>query len=279
MNPDRHTYEYDVDTTSHTAPATVIRFVGERKRVLELGCGPGSITKILAIEKHCTVTGADLDEESIKRVAPFCDSVFKVNLNDEDWSDQIKSSGSFDVVVAADVLEHLYDPALTLSTMTRFINKDGYIVISLPHVGHSAILGCLLKGDFSYRDWGLLDKTHIRFFCLKNIEELFFKAKLKIVDFYYVRKPAEDTEFAGEWATLSPQARTVLRSSPHADIYQVVLKAIPVERPGINLPLSTSNILKIKVGRLDRIKSQLISRLSPRAKKRIRQVLIKLKIS
>ena len=53
----RHNYEYDVDVQLNTAPANVIRMVGHNKRLLEIGCGPGSITKILAEKNRCKVIG------------------------------------------------------------------------------------------------------------------------------------------------------------------------------------------------------------------------------
>ena len=57
MKNKRHNYEYDVDVASETAPANVVRMVGHNKQVLEIGCGPGSITKILAPQNNGKVTG------------------------------------------------------------------------------------------------------------------------------------------------------------------------------------------------------------------------------
>jgi 2-polyprenyl-3-methyl-5-hydroxy-6-metoxy-1,4-benzoquinol methylase len=164
MSEERHNYEYDVDTSSETAPANVVRMVGHGKRVLEVGCGPGSITRILAEQSQCRVTGFELDPEAIKKVRPFCEVVIQADLNSEEWPHLIDDSEQFDVVVAADVLEHLYDPWTTLKRMVQFISPNGYLVISLPHIGHAAVMGCMIDGDFNYRDWGLLDRTHIRFF-------------------------------------------------------------------------------------------------------------------
>jgi 2-polyprenyl-3-methyl-5-hydroxy-6-metoxy-1,4-benzoquinol methylase len=237
MKDERHNYEYEVDTASETAPANVVRMVGQNKRVVEIGCGPGSITKILATQGQNKVTGLELDSEAIAIAKSFCDKIFQADLNSTDWPRLLDDYERFDVAVAADVLEHLYDPWTALQRMVSLIKPDGYLVISLPHVGHAAILGCIMNGDFEYRDWGLLDRTHIRFFCLKNIEDLFTQANLKIIEASYVTKPPEETEFSASWDRLSSEVQDTLMSSKHSEVYQVVVKAVPVDSAGEAVPL------------------------------------------
>jgi len=237
---ERHKYEYEVDTSSETAAANVVRMVGQNKRALELGCGPGSITKILAERGGCRVTGIELDRDAIERVKPYCEVVMQADLNSDQWPLLLTNSGKFDVVLAADVLEHLYDPWSALKRMVAFINESGCLVLSLPHVGHAAIMSCLYNGDFGYRDWGLLDRTHIRFFGLKNIEDLFAQAALKVIDVKYINARPEQTEFAESWARLSPQTQQVFASTPHANVYQVVVKAVPISYPGEPRPIALS---------------------------------------
>ncbi|MDR2213760.1 MAG: class I SAM-dependent methyltransferase [Pseudomonadales bacterium] len=259
MKEGRHNYEYDVNTNSDSAAANVVRFVGNGKRVLELGCGPGSITKILAAQGQCMVTGMEFDSAAIEKATPFCQTILQADLNAEDWPRLLDEMDRFDVVVAADVLEHLYNPWRTLEQMAHLINESGYLVISLPHIGHAAVMACLMSGDFEYRDWGLLDRTHIRFFGLKNIEQLVTKAGLKILDVRYITVPPKKTEFAAQWANSSKQVRQTLRSSPYASLYQVVIKAAPASRSdaGISLTpeqvmLATPSALKRRMDRLTR---------------------------
>ena len=273
MKNKRHNYEYDVDVESNTAPANVVRMVGHNKSVLEIGCGPGSITKILAEQSGCKIIGLELDPDAIEKVTPYCVKVMQADLNSNEWPKLLDNSKKFDVVVAADVLEHLYDPWASLQRMVPLIKPDGYIVISLPHVGHAAIMSCLFNGDFEYRNWGLLDRTHIRFFCLKNIEDLFAQANLKIIEVAYVTKPPEETEFAAAWGKLSSSVKNALKSSPHADIYQVVVKALPIGRPEKGLLLNLENHTRNKVGCLTTIKRRLGARIGPNAKAQIRKVI------
>jgi 2-polyprenyl-3-methyl-5-hydroxy-6-metoxy-1,4-benzoquinol methylase len=237
MEKRSHNYDYAVYRDKETAGSKVIRFVGNEKRVLEVGCGPGSITKYLHHDGHCQIIGLELDPEAIRLVSPYCERVHPVDLNHADWTSLAEELGTFDVIVAADVLEHLYDPWDTLAQFLRFLKPDGNVVVSLPHAGHAAVISCLIQGDFEYRDWGLLDRTHIRFFGLSNIDNLFRQANLKIIDYGFVITPPEETEFASTWQSLSQEARESIGSSPHANIYQVVVKAVPISESGQSISL------------------------------------------
>ena len=79
----RHKYEYKLDINGPSAPAAVVRMVGEGKRVLEIGAGPGSITRVLKEHSGCRVTAIELDEEAIKKLSPFCEHVYQSDLNDQ----------------------------------------------------------------------------------------------------------------------------------------------------------------------------------------------------
>ena len=222
----RHTYEYEVDLTADTAPARVVRMVGQQKRVLEIGAGPGSITRHLKHASGCHVTAIELDPAAIEKLAPFCERIYQTNLNDSSWIELLKNEERFKVVVAADVLEHLYDPLTVLRQMTGLVSNDGCIIVSLPHVGYSAIHTCLLEENFEYRDWGLMDRTHIRFFGIKNIQLLFENAGLKIVHAEFVIRAPEQTEFAEQWRRATPDLRRALSRNPFGQVYQVVIKAV-----------------------------------------------------
>jgi 2-polyprenyl-3-methyl-5-hydroxy-6-metoxy-1,4-benzoquinol methylase len=102
------------------------------------------------------------------------------------WPTFLETEGLFDVVIAADVLEHVSDPLKVLKQICRFLNSEGYIILSIPHVGHSVISASILIENFEYRDWGLLDRTHLRFFGMHNIQQLCEQAGLAIVEAEFV---------------------------------------------------------------------------------------------
>jgi 2-polyprenyl-3-methyl-5-hydroxy-6-metoxy-1,4-benzoquinol methylase len=231
---DRHLYDYDVDPTSDTAPARVCRMVGSGKKVLEIGAGPGSITRVLKSQSNA-ITALELDETAIPFLEKHCDRVIPANLNDADWTSRFEDR--FDAIIAADVLEHLVDPWTTLERMKTLLAPGGAIVVSVPHASHACILACLLHEDVEYRDWGLLDRTHIRFFGLQNLEAMFARAGLKIVRGEFVVRRPSDTEFKDKWEALSEEARSFLGRQRFAQVYQVVVTAARAddERPAVDL--------------------------------------------
>jgi 2-polyprenyl-3-methyl-5-hydroxy-6-metoxy-1,4-benzoquinol methylase len=233
----RHRYEYNIDINDTTAAATVIRMVGENKRVLELGAGPGSITRLLGSHNNCRVTAIEIDKEAIKKLSLFCERVYSCDLNDQSWNMALSEDGKFEVVVAADVLEHLRDPWNALRNIREFLDKDGYVVVSLPHIGHNAVIACLLQEDWEYHDWGLLDKTHIRYFGIQNIQRLFNDAGFKIVEAEFVVIPPERTEFAGFWRHIPDELKQYLKYNRFGTVYQVVVKAQPDASPKQGLKL------------------------------------------
>ena len=272
----RHKYEYKVNP--NTAAAKVVRMVGAGKRVLELGSGPGSITRLLK-GNQCRITALELDFKAIEIVSEYCEKVYPCDLNDPEWPAKLPGSEKFDVIVAGDVLEHLYDPWITLSKLQPLLSDDGYLVISLPHASHNAVVACLLAGDFDYQPWGLLDKTHIRFFGIKNIQRLFNDAGFKIVEADFVVKMPEQTEFASRWRQLPSATKQALSSSKFGTIYQVVVKAIPHFAPGESLqleslPIPTPTIESFSTGaRGSRVLGFILSFISLRTRKKIARTL------
>lgn len=234
---DRHNYEYEVDLNGPTAPARVVRMVGSNKNVLEIGAGPGSITKHLVNSGKCTVTALEIDKDAIEKLSEYTDDIYPADLNNPNWPELLSSKDLFEVIVAGDVLEHLYNPWDTLDKMRELLSENGYMVISLPHVGHSAICACLMSENFEYRDWGLLDKTHIRFFGLKNIQTMIESAKLSITQAEFVVARPEDTEFSETWKNQPKDVRTALSQNPFGNVYQVVVKVTRenITQEGINL--------------------------------------------
>ena len=222
-------YKFVVDPDSDHAGAHILRLIGDAKDVLEIGAGPGSIARPLVELGGCSVTALEIDPASVAILATFCEHVVQADLNDPDWTTTLPRT-NFDAVVIADVLEHLYDPWRTLRHAKDLVNDNGAVIISIHHASHAGMMACLLTGDVRYGEWGLLDKTHIRFFGMKNIQNLFEGAGLKIVDARFVLKQPMETEFADVWQGLSDEQRTMLEAQPHANIYQIVAKAVPADR-------------------------------------------------
>jgi 2-polyprenyl-3-methyl-5-hydroxy-6-metoxy-1,4-benzoquinol methylase len=223
-----HVYDYQVDLGGDSAPARVINLVEPNCKVLEIGAGPGSITRHLSGVKQCDVVALEVDESAIRKLKPHARRIMAADLNVANWAEQLADEAPFDYVIAADVLEHVLDPLAVLKGMRSLLGPKGSVILSLPHVGHHAIIACLMDEDFGYRDWGLLDRTHIRFFGVKNIENLYADAGLAIAEAQFVVRHPIETEFADKWQKLSPELQSALSANPYGNVYQVVSRAMAV---------------------------------------------------
>lgn len=272
----RHTYAYEVEQAADSGPARVVRLVGQNKRVLEVGSGPGSITRLLTSVSHCRVTALDFDAQAIALIAPHCERAVQADLNQNDWPRVLGEGATFDVVVAADVLEHVYQPQAVLASMAQLLNEEGHIVLSLPHAAHAVVHACLLDEDFEYGDFGLLDRTHIRFFGLKNMQRLVADAGLKIEHAELVVRAPQSTEFAYRWAQLTPAVRAALETNPFGHVYQVILKAVPLARPGASVELMAMQVLARPPGLRDHVRATLRRLLPTGVYSRLRSIAAKL---
>ncbi len=233
-----HVYEYKVDLQSDTAPARVIRMVNPRSRVLEIGAGPGSITKELINSLKCDVVALEVEQTSIDKLRKFCKKVYPLDLNDANWVAALKSKEApFDYVIAADVLEHVYDPWQVLGGMKELLSEQGSLIVSLPHVSHAGLLGSLMDEDMAYRPWGLLDRTHIRFFGVKNVQALFASQDMAIEDAQFVVRTPAMTEFSHTWKGLPEDVQAALQRNRFSHVYQIITRAVPASRSQNSLDL------------------------------------------
>lgn len=221
-----HRYSYAIDDPLGTPGSKILKMIAHGSRVLEIGAGPGSITGPLVEELGCQVTALENDPESIRLLRKITSSVHELDLNDSTWARVIRDAeGRFDYIVAADVLEHLVDPVRVMAEMKSLLMPAGSIILSLPHVAHAAIQACLWNDDFQYQDTGLLDRTHIRFFGIKNMQSLACAHGLAIAQAdFIVRHPAY-SEFSAQWANVPYRLQNTLLRRRFSTTYQVITRS------------------------------------------------------
>jgi 2-polyprenyl-3-methyl-5-hydroxy-6-metoxy-1,4-benzoquinol methylase len=242
MHSRKHKYEYNPYLKGDNSASHILRMTNHNANVLEIGAGPGSITKLLINTLNCNVSAIEIDKTAIERLKKFCNSIYTLDLNNDSWPEQIIEKGTYDIVLAADVLEHLNNPLTALINMKKMIHDKGSVIVSLPHVGHNSIYACLLENDFAYSDSGLLDKTHIRFFGIKNMQALFDNAGLKIIDVGFVLRKPEDTELADKWRKVPQSFKLLLEKNKFGYVYQCVIKATPNQLTTESIQIYDMNI-------------------------------------
>jgi SAM-dependent methyltransferase len=198
--------------------------VGWNQRVLELGAASGHVTRAL-VAQNCRVSAIEYDADAALGLKDVAEHVAVGDLNDP--ATLAGYSAEFDVVLAGDVLEHLIDPQAVLNRMVRLIVPSGRIVLSLPNIAHVDVKLMLMRGRFEYGPWGLLDRTHLRFFTLASVRELVKQAGLQIVTLERVLVPAFESELAIDRHTVPTAVVDEALADLESETYQFVLTAVP----------------------------------------------------
>ena len=147
-------------------------------RVLEIGCGSGAtLAYIKKTFPNSTVYGIEYVEE----IASLADKDLNVLCGDVENMDFTYPIASFDYIICGDVIEHLKYPEMILEKLKQYMKPNGYLLCSIPNMMHAAVIYNLLRGDFTYNDSGILDRTHLRFFTANEIIRMFERLNLKIV--------------------------------------------------------------------------------------------------
>ena len=141
--------------------------------ILDLGCGAGAVgRKLRESGKAAEVVGVELfssaaDQAALHYSKVYCGDIEQMTLPYNNY---------FDYVLCGDILEHLKDPCSVLRKIHGWLKDDGKLICSLPNVRHWSVLASLaFRGAWDYRDAGIMDRTHLRFFtrrsCVKMLQD------------------------------------------------------------------------------------------------------------
>jgi 2-polyprenyl-3-methyl-5-hydroxy-6-metoxy-1,4-benzoquinol methylase len=215
--------EPDDTRTSH---GLVVRLIGSHKRVLDVGCANGQLAEFLQRQGN-EVSGVELDPELAEMAKSRVGTVL---VGDVEQLDLVAEFGeaSVDVVVFADVLEHLKNPLAALRQARQLLTEGGYVVASIPNIAHGAARLALLQGNFEYRELGLLDDTHLRFFTRSTVDSLFRSAGFVVMEWQQTTAGPFETEiplFPSEFAS---ETLEQVDRDPDSQTYQFVVRAVPI---------------------------------------------------
>ena len=164
----------------------LLRLWGKRTglRVLDVGCG--FATTSARIQKLGNdVTGIDSSPEIAAVAGQRLGRIVQANLEDFDAVARELGDARYDVMIFADVLEHLIWPVSTLRWYLPWLKDGGSVLISLPNVGLWSVRFAHLAGRWEYAETGVLDRTHLRFFTRKSAKWLMEQVGLEPVTTTY----------------------------------------------------------------------------------------------
>lgn len=148
------------------------------KKILDVGCARGMLGMTIKARMNCEVFGVELNEQMADEARTRLDEVFCANIENED----LPFHESLDIIIFADILEHLIGPRSTLTASKRWLKRDGVVVASISNTGHYSFITDLIRGGWDYVPVGLRGVTHLRFFTRRSIEELFRKSGYYVIE-------------------------------------------------------------------------------------------------
>jgi 2-polyprenyl-3-methyl-5-hydroxy-6-metoxy-1,4-benzoquinol methylase len=156
--------------------------------VLDMGGGVGATSRALkqaGLARQISLWDFDVKSVEDAGATREFDTVERVDLNaPATWPMKRR----YDLILLLDVLEHLIDPWQSLRAVAACLSPKGEIIISLPNVRDvSVVAPLLLRGTWRYRDNGVLDRTHMRFFTRRSMVELLEGSNLSVVEVMAIR--------------------------------------------------------------------------------------------
>jgi GT2 family glycosyltransferase/2-polyprenyl-3-methyl-5-hydroxy-6-metoxy-1,4-benzoquinol methylase len=150
------------------------------KHILDLGCGSAALGAHIKARQPCIYHGIENNAAAAHIAQERIDHVFTYSLDNHPTT---SSNTDYDIIIAADILEHLLHPKDVLHHFAKTLSKQGKIIASIPNIAHPSIVQDLAHGLFRYQDAGILDRTHITHFTMVSIFQMFSALNLKITSF------------------------------------------------------------------------------------------------
>lgn len=157
----------------------ILSLLGETpgRRILDVGCASGYLAKEIKARGHY-VAGLDISSRYEAELKAALDEFLVLNVDEDGWPEQWTGNG-FDIIVAAEIIEHLFDPESFLNHLKKILKPNGSIILSTPNflVWNNRLR--LLAGRYGAKEI-FFDRGHIRLFSHRGIVELVEKCGFRI---------------------------------------------------------------------------------------------------
>jgi 2-polyprenyl-3-methyl-5-hydroxy-6-metoxy-1,4-benzoquinol methylase len=154
----------------------------DARRILDLGCSSGALGEALKARQPAEVVGVELEPDYAADAERRLDRVIVADVEELARRGDLEAElGRFDCLIAADVLEHLVDPWAALRAFATLLDPGASAVVSLPNVRYWETFWQLGRhGTWPRRPEGIFDRSHLRWFTLKDAYALCLQANLQV---------------------------------------------------------------------------------------------------
>ena len=147
------------------------------RKILDVGCGAGGFAAEFKTLLQAEVWGVELNQEASAIARGRLDQVFHAPFGPELGLPH----NYFDCIFFNDVLEHMLEPVAALRLALTLLSETGVVVASIPNIGRfPEVWKLVVRGEWDYKDQGILDKTHLGFYTRKSIAKLFEKSGYEV---------------------------------------------------------------------------------------------------
>lgn len=194
--------------SSHGRIVSLMESLGAANRVLDVGTATGYLGAMLHQRGFRHLTGVERNHQWAAQARPFYEAIEALDIEVDalPWP-----AGFFDVIICADVLEHVRAPEQILKRLLPLIKPGGRLILSMPNVAHWSMRVSLLLGRFDYVDSGILDRDHLRFFTRASARRMLRSAGLTIQGDMAIPLPI------AHWCSTMPQAALLWRALERLD--------------------------------------------------------------
>ncbi|MCD2167203.1 methyltransferase domain-containing protein [Comamonas koreensis] len=227
MTREHHVYTRHIDLQQRSSLSVLANKIQPGSRVLDLGCGPGVLGQYLQQHKACTLDGVTFSAEEAALARPYYRDLAVADLEQINLAEAF-TRRQYDYIVCADVLEHLRHPEQLLADCRDLLAENGEILVSIPNAGYCGLVMELMQGELRYREEGLLDSTHLRFFTRQSLLRLMQAGQWSVQSLETIDRPLDESEFARTTAdSLPPAVMRYLLAQPDALAYQFICSIRP----------------------------------------------------
>jgi SAM-dependent methyltransferase len=216
--------EYQLKPNEDSSHRAIQRRLGSEppSKILDLGCSSGALSELLGHQGH-RVTGVDSQQlgDVEGRMAHFCLADLERGIPEE-------AGSGFDVVAAADVLEHVSHPERLLQDVRRRLRPGGLLLASVPNFGHWYPRLRVASGRFDYDQRGILDRTHLRFFSRQSFRRMAEASGFEVLKIRSIGLPLDTLGLGGRAGRVLARADQIaVGTYPNLFAYQILFELQP----------------------------------------------------
>jgi 2-polyprenyl-3-methyl-5-hydroxy-6-metoxy-1,4-benzoquinol methylase len=194
----------------HTRLRRILDLVGNRPglRVLDVGCGNGRMGQKVK-ERGNYVAGVEISSIAAEMARKVLDTAYAFDI-EKPWPAEVQQ-GDFDLVLLPEILEHVFDPAVVLTSAYKALKSDGSVIITTPNFMTWTNRLRFIIGAFRYQEQGMFDFGHIRWFTYAYLKEVLARTSFALMNERHIIFPGKLTR--------------ILKYFPSVFAFQFIVKA------------------------------------------------------